>query len=150
MKRSADWNPISELMGVQKQMNQLFESALTRSEIEAQDGLGVWAPVCDVYKTSAGALVFAAELPGIPREAIQVRIDADDLVIEGRRDMDREREGEHFHRVERSYGRFSRRFSLPSNVDRGSVEATYRDGVLSVTLAVREGESAGPIQVSVS
>jgi len=137
-------------MGVQKRMNQLFESALTRSEIEAQDGLGVWAPVCDVYETAAGALVFSLELPGIAREAIDVRIDGDELVIEGRRNMDREHEGEHFHRVERSYGRFLRRFPIPSNVDRAAVDATFREGVLSVMLPTREGADTGPIRVSVT
>lgn len=150
MTKRADWNPLSELMGVQKQMNQLFESALTRSEIEAQDGLGVWTPVSDVYEDAEGRLVFCLELPGVDRESIDVRIDDDELVIEGRRDMDREHDGEQFHRVERSYGRFSRRFRLPSRVDRASVGATYKDGVLRVTLPTTDGAATGPIQVSVS
>ncbi|HXV77511.1 MAG TPA: Hsp20/alpha crystallin family protein [Candidatus Polarisedimenticolaceae bacterium] len=150
MKKGADWNPLSELLGVQKRMNQLFESALTRSEIEAHDGLGVWIPVCDVYENAGGTLVVGIELPGIDRRSIDVRIDDDELVIEGCREMDREREGEHFHRVERSYGKFSRRFRLPSKIDRESVTAAYKDGVLTVTLARRDGAKPGPIQVSVS
>jgi HSP20 family protein len=150
MKKGADWNPLSELMGVQKRMNQLFESALTRSEIEAQDGLGVWTPVSDVYENAEGALVFCLELPGVEQESIDVRIDDDELVIEGRRDMDREQDGEQFHRVERSYGRFSRRFRLPSKVDRSSVDATFKEGVLRITLPTHDGPSVGPIQVPVS
>jgi HSP20 family protein len=136
-------------MGVQKRMNELFESAMTRSDFETQDGVGFWTPVSDVYQTS-DELVLCLELPGLARSQIDVRLDGDELVVEGNRDMGREQDGEHFHRVERSYGRFSRRFRLPSKVDRSAVEATYRDGVLRVVLPTRGGEEQGPIQVSVS
>jgi HSP20 family protein len=64
--------------------------------------------------------------------------------------MGREHEGEQFHRVERSYGRFSRRLRLPSTVDRSTVSATFRNGVLRVVLRTRGGEAHGPISVSVS
>ena len=50
MKKGADWNPLSELQSVQKRMNQLFESALARSDFEDQEGIGLWAPVCDAYE----------------------------------------------------------------------------------------------------
>jgi HSP20 family protein len=64
--------------------------------------------------------------------------------------MGREQEGEQFHRVERSHGRFSRRLRLPSTVDRSSVSATFRNGVLRVVLPTRGGEARGPIRVDVS
>jgi HSP20 family protein len=79
---------------------------------------------------------------------IDVKIDRDDLVVEGARTMQRESDGERFHRVERSYGKFSRRFRLPSAVDRGGIQAVLRDGLLSVTLPKRA--DAGPVSLKVS
>jgi len=149
MKRGADWSPLSELLNVQKRMNQLFESALARSDFEDQEGLGLWTPVCDAYET-AEELVVCLELPGLVREQIDVRLDGDELIVEGSREMGREHDGEQFHRVERSYGKFSRRLRLPSTVDRSTVSATYRNGVLRVALPTRGGETRGPISVSVS
>jgi len=148
MKRSADWNPIAELIGVQKRMNQLFESALARSDLAAPEGLGFWSPLCDVYGT-ADHLVVCLEMPGLDAEQIDVRLEEDDLVVEGTREMEREREGEQYHRVERSYGKFSRRVRLPSRVDRSAIRATYKDGVLRVELPTRDGQTAGPVRVSV-
>lgn len=149
MKRGADWNPLSELLGVQKRMNQLFESALARSDFDTQEGVGVWTPVCDAWET-ATELVVCLELPGLDRDQIDVRLDGDELVVEGERQMGREHDGEQFHRVERSYGRFSRRLRLPSSVDRSTVSATYRHGVLRVVLPTRGGAERGPIKVAVS
>ena len=63
--------------------------------------------------------------------------------------MRREDTGEQFHRVERSYGKFARRFRLPSHVDRDSVEATYRDGVVTVALSKRDGAAKKPIRVTI-
>ena len=148
MKRSADWNPIAELIGVQKRMNQLFESALARSDLAAPEGLGFWSPLCDVYGT-ADEVVVCLELPGLSIEEIDVRLEQDDLIVEGTREMEREHEGEQYHRVERSYGRFSRRVRLPSRVDRSAVRATYTDGVLRVVLPTRDGQQQGPQRISI-
>lgn len=148
MKSQAKWNPIIELLGVQKRMNDLFESALARSDFDTQEGVGFWTPDCDAYQTP-DALVFCLELPGLERSQIDVRLDGDELVVEGSRDMVRDRDGEQFHRVERSYGKFSRRFRLPSTVDRTAVSAEYSNGVLRVVLPTRESEESGPIRVSV-
>lgn len=149
MRKQSDWNALTELLGVQKRMNDLFESALARSEIETHEGLGFWTPICDAYETPE-ELVFCLEIPGLERKQIELRLDGDELVVEGKREMGRESEGEQFHRVERSHGRFSRRFRLPSKVDRSEVSASYRHGVLRIVLPTREGDDSGPIQVSVS
>jgi HSP20 family protein len=148
MRKSSDWEPLSELQHVQKRMNDLFESALARSNFETQDGFDSWTPVCDAYAT-AGTLVLCLELPGLEQENIDLRVDGDELVVEGERKMEREQAGEHFHRVERSFGRFSRRFHLPSTVDRDAVQASYRDGVLRVELPNRGMAKPEPIKVEI-
>ena len=91
----------------------------------------------------------AVELPGLDPGRIRVRVDGEDLVIEGERPMERERPGVRFHRVERSYGRFARRFRLPGNARRESVEAHHRDGVLRVVLTKRASEGPESFTVSI-
>jgi len=142
------WDPMREMFQVQKRLNELFETALARTDFETQDGLGAWTPVADVYE-SASALHLDLELPGLRQEQIDVRIDGDELVIEGERSMDREQEEEQFHRVERSYGKFSRRFRLPSTVDREAVDAVYRNGLLRVSVPRKALERPGAVKISV-
>jgi len=133
MHRPGEREPFNELRAVQKRLNQLFEAALARSNFEAQEGVNAWTPVCDAYETSQ-ELVLCLEIPGLEQDEIDLRLDGDDLVVAGERRMERGRPGERYHRVERSFGKFQRRFRLPSAVERGAVRATYRNGVLRVQL----------------
>ena len=148
MPRNEKWDPMRDLASVQKQMNKLVESAMARTDFQVPGGVGSWEPVADVYETDE-ALVVTLEIPGLRQEDIDARIDGDDLVIEGERRMDREQPGEHFHRVERSYGRFLRMFRLPPYVDRNSIDARYVDGVLKILLARADGGEQKAIQVSI-
>ena len=147
MKRG-DPDPLQELAGVQHRMNRLFESALARTDFEAEGGFGAWSPVSDVVETG-DALHFWLELPGLDQRDLDVRIEGDELLVAGALPPDREQRGEQYHRVERSSGRFARRFALPQDVDRGSIDAKYRGGVLRIAVAKRSQERAGPIRVPV-
>src|SRR6185436_2347480 len=109
----AEWDPLKELVGVQERMNKLFESALAKTNFDADGGVGAWAPVTDVYETP-DQFVLCLELPGLDQKDIDLRMDGDELVVQGERRMEREQPGEQFHRVERSYGKFVRRFPIPS------------------------------------
>jgi HSP20 family protein len=148
MVKAGGWDPLSELRGVQKRLNQLFESALARSNFDAQEDFDSWSPVCDAYESSE-ALVVCLELPGLEQEDIELRLDGDDLIVEGLRKMARGQAAEHYHRVERSFGRFQRRFHLPSTVDRGGVTASYRDGVLRVELPNTTGKQPASFKVTI-
>jgi len=148
MNAPAQWDPLKELMTVQKRMNKLFESALGRTGFDTHDGVDTWSPVCDVYETPE-SLVMCLELPGFEMDQIEVRLESDDLVVSGERKISVERPGEHYHRVERSYGKFLRRFHLPSTADREAIEASYRDGLLRVTLPSRGGRRHDPIHVAI-
>jgi len=148
MTAKGTWDPLKELMTVQKRMNQLFESALARTDFGTQDEFDTWTPVCDAYETPE-AVVLCLELPGLRQEMIDLRLEGDELVVSGERKMDQGAPGEHFHRVERSYGKFSRRFRVPSTVERGSVRASYRDGVLRVTLPNGEPRRDDSVRVTI-
>lgn len=130
-----------ELAGIQDRMNKLFESALAKTDFEPGGRLGAWTPVSDVYETK-DHLLFSLELPGVSQDDIEVRVEEDELVVEGERAMQKEGPGEQYHRVERSYGRFLRKFPLPSAVDREGIEAHHKNGVLRISLP-KKGD-AGP------
>jgi HSP20 family protein len=141
-----EWDPLKDLVGIQERMNKLFESALARTNFDAEGGVGAWTPVADVYE-DAEKLVFCLELPGLAQSDIDVRLEDDELVVRGERQMDRGTPGEQFHRVERSYGKFIRRFRLRSHIDPASVGAGYHDGVLVITLAKKDDAGKSPIRV---
>ncbi len=145
---TTEWDPLKDLVGIQERMNKLFESALARTNFDAEGGVGAWTPVADVYENEE-SVVFCLELPGLAQSDIDIRLEDDELIVRGERKTERSAPGEQFHRVERSFGKFARRFRLRSHIDRATVSATYRDGVLTVTL--RKNESAGkqPIRVAI-
>jgi HSP20 family protein len=143
-----EWDPLKELVGVQERMNKLFESALAKTNFDAEGGVGAWAPVTDVYETQ-DQFILCLELPGLDQKEIDLRMDGDELVVQGERQMEREQPGEQFHRVERSYGKFVRRFPIPSAVDRNSVDALYQMGVLRISIRKKGEGRATPIRVSI-
>jgi len=143
-----EWDPLKDLVGIQERMNKLFESALARTNFDAEGGVGAWTPVADVYE-GEDRVVFCLELPGLAQTDIDVRLEDDELVVRGERRMDRGAPGEQFHRVERSYGKFIRRFRLRSHIDRQSVAGVYQDGVLVITLAKRDDAGKHPIRVAI-
>jgi len=148
MKPRTDWDPLQELLSVQKRMNELFESALARTNFDPSEDVDRWTPVCDVYE-SAQALRVQLELPGVEPSTIEVKVEGDDLIVAGERRMEHGRSGKQHHRIERSYGKFSRRFRLPSSVDPGAVRASFQQGVLDITLPARSGLDRRPIRVSI-
>ena len=143
-----EWDPLKDLVGIQERMNKLFESALARTNFDTEGGVGAWTPVADVYEGEE-SVVFCLELPGLAQTDIDVRLEDDDLVVRGERQMERGAPGEQFHRVERSYGKFVRRFRLRSHIDRQSVTGVYQNGVLTITLAKKEDASKKPIRVAI-
>ena len=111
---------------------------------------GEWFPAVDIYENANQEIVLKAELPGIVREDIDVRVENNTLTLRGERKRDTEVKQEQFHRVERSYGSFSRSFSLPSRIDTDQVRAEFKDGVLAITLPVKAEAKPRQIEVAVS
>jgi HSP20 family protein len=90
-----------------------------------------WAPVADISETDDEYLV-RAELPGVERKDVKVSLEEGVLTIEGERKQEKEEKGRRMHRIERFYGSFSRRFSLPDDADANLIRAETKDGVLNV------------------
>ncbi len=124
-----------------------------RDVIRAQRALageGAWVPAVDVYQAADKAFVIKAELPELKREAIAVTVEHGSLTISGERPWPADVPKSDVRRVERAYGRFSRRFTLPTAVDASRVAADYKDGVLTVRLPVREDARPRTVPVAVA
>jgi HSP20 family protein len=118
-----------------------------------QDALvreGNWVPPVDIYEAADKALVIKVELPEMKREAIGVTVDQGALLISGERTWPADVPKDEVRRVERAYGKFNRRFSLPPSVDAGKVSADYKDGVLTVRLPMREDAKPRSVPVAVA
>jgi HSP20 family protein len=137
------WDPYQELVALSNRLNRTVnDSYAPRTE----DAFGVWAPPVDIFE-SKDHLVLRAEVPGVQKEDMDVRIENGVLTLHGERKQDPDVREENAHRTERVYGAFTRSFSLPTTVDASKVSATYKDGVLEVT--VPKAETAKPKTVEI-
>jgi len=142
------WLAFDPFHNFDERMRRFFGEGLTSFKNLAEENwsLATWSPSCDIYETE-NEVVVKAELPEVKKEDVNVSIDNNILTIRGERKLSEETKRENYHRVERSYGEFSRSFTLPSFVDTGKVNAEYKDGILRVTMPKRE--EAKPKQVDV-
>ncbi len=142
------WDPFRELDAVQQRVNRLFNDAYRSADDDVMRR-GVWAPPVDIYDSGNHELVIKAELPDTKKDDIEITVENNTLTLRGEKKMDSEIKEEHCHRIERTYGSFSRTFSLPTTVDTSKVSADYKNGVLTITLPVREEAKPKQIQVRV-
>jgi HSP20 family protein len=141
------WDPHHGLSGLQEQVNRLFESSFPgRSDNSA---LTTWAPAVDIYETE-NELVVKADLPDVSEKDLDVRIENNTLTIRGERKFEKKVEEENYLRVERTYGSFSRSFSLPNTVNSEAIKAEYKNGVLTVELPKRAESKPKQIKVNVT
>ena len=113
-------------------------------------GPNTWMPPVDIFQTGDHELVLKAELPDMSREDIDITVENYVLTIKGEKKLAGDVKEEQFHHVERRYGSFTRSFSLPRTVDAGKVSAEYRNGVLTITLPLREEAKPRQIKVDVA
>ena len=126
----------------------LFEDAFSRVLSEPQSGRP-WTPAVDIYETG-NELVLKADLPDVEQDQIDVRVENQTLTIAGERQFQKQDGGQGYHRIERSYGRFTRSFAVPNSFDTEKISAAYRNGVLTVTLAKKEAAKPKQVKVQVA
>lgn len=140
-------DPFRDLSDVQSEMNRLFDSFFGRSS-QAGAPERVWAPAVDMYETK-DELIVTAEVPGIREKDIHLAITGDMLTLKGERHWDQEVKQESYYRGERWFGKFERALPLPIPVQADKVKASYRDGVLTVTLPKAEEIKSKEIKIDV-
>ena len=110
---------------------------------------GTWSPAVDIAE-SEQSLSIRADLPGLKEEDIEVKVENGTLTIKGKREFQQEEKDKGYHRIERSYGSFTRAFGLPETVDPEKVTAEYKNGVLDVVFAKREAAKPKSIKVAIT
>ena len=143
-------DPFSELRNFHEDFNRIFSSTLPRL-FNGEEGLlgGNWAPNVDIYE-DRNSITLEADLPGLKPGDFNISIENYRLTLSGERKFETEKQGDNWRRVERSYGSFTRAFSLPSTVNVDAVNAEFKDGVLRLTLPKKEEVKARQIQVKVT
>jgi len=145
----ARWNPFRELEDMQGRLNRLFgEPSFARTGENGMSFSG-WSPAVDVQETDKEYLI-KADLPDVKKEDVKVELLDGTLTIEGERQQEKEEKGKTFHKIEREYGKFLRRFAMPSEVDASKVQADFKNGVLKVHLPKSATAKPKAIDVKVS
>jgi len=140
------WDPGREIDTLQVDMNRLFDSFFGRRDA-GQSTTRNWVPAMDLAETE-DQLVLRADLPGLGRDDIDIEVKDNVLTISGERKAEHERKGEGFHRVERSFGRFSRSLGLPRGIDAKRVTASFENGVLEVRMPKPEERKATRVEIA--
>jgi HSP20 family protein len=141
------WNPIRDFSVLQNQMNRLFQDAMGTWLGESNGGNTNWVPLADIYEND-NDLIAKVELPGVDPKMVDVRVENNVLTIRGERPFEQKVAQENYHRLERSYGTFSRSFALPTTIDADKIRAEYRDGILNLTLPKSEKAKPKRIQIA--
>ena|SRR3972149_737277 len=144
------WNPLDDILSLQRRMNKIFEDNFLGKKSSGDEELssGLWSPSVDIYETESD-IVLKAELPEVNQKDIQINIEDNVLSLKGERKFEKETKEENFHRIERSYGSFSRSFTLPGSINKEKVKASYKNGVLKVTMPKKEESKPKQITVNV-
>lgn len=139
----------SGLLSLQRQVNRLFEDFFGRGFFSLEPfGREPWGVALDVAETN-DALIVKAELPGVDPKDVDISISGDVLTIKGEKKQEKEEKGTTYHRIERSYGSFSRSLLLPTPIDTDKIEAKYDKGVLEITLPKKPEAKTKTIQIQV-
>ena len=144
-------SPFSSMRRFTEEMDRLFEDFGGRHDWPAwprEWGEGRWRPDIEMFEKD-GQLVVRADLPGLTKNDVKVDIAEDALTIRGERRKEHEEKGEAFYRSERSYGGFYRVVPLPEGVSPESVNATFHDGVLEVTMKAPARPAVEPRHVEI-
>lgn len=141
------YDPFRELRGLQDDMTRLFTGVVPAGQNREEMLNGAWLPKVDIFENKEN-LILEAELPGMDRDDFELSFENSVLTLKGERKFEKKTEGDNYHRVERSYGEFTRSFTLPQTVTVDGVKAEFNNGILHVSLPKREETKARKIEVA--
>lgn len=141
--------PFQHLERMGSEMDRLWDSFFEdRPTVWSRDWTGDWLPSLDLAETK-NEFVVKAEVPGMTAKDIDIALTEGVLSIRGEKKQEKEEKEENYHFVERSYGSFSRAIRLPGGVQSGKIKASYKDGVLKVTLPKSEEAKKKEVRIKV-
>lgn len=139
------WNPNTAYLANRDPFFRLFDSFFN-TDVQGEETRS-WVPPVDIQETGE-AYLFHAELPGLTKDDINITLENNVLRLSGERKLEKDVKKDNYHRVERTYGTFSRTFTLPTQVEAEKVLAAFENGVL--TLTVPKAEQAKPRKIAIS
>lgn len=138
------FDPFRDMFRLQDDLSSVFED---RPSVRSGETLG-WTPTCDIYE-DGDAVTVRVELAGVDPKEVSVRFENGVLTLRGERKLENAEHRENYHRIERSYGSFTRAFVLPGTIDSEKIRAESKNGVLSVVLPKKAELKPRPIVVKV-
>ena len=144
IKRQEVWDPFDLMTDFQQEMNRLFN----RSLVKKNGWTKTFAPETDVVEEK-DAFIVKADLPGIKKEELDIKVEGRLLTLKGERKEEKETKEKNYYASERFYGAFTRMIELPTDVKADQVKAAYKDGVLEITLPKTEGAKAKQVTVEI-
>ena len=140
------FDPLHDVRSLQNEVNSLFSSNLRGAFADEGLARGTWNPTVDIYENN-DRIVIEADLPGMNREDIHLTFGNNVLTLSGERRFEKKDEADNYHRVERSYGTFTRSFAVQQTDSIEGVTAEYDNGILRIDLPKREEVKARRIEI---
>jgi HSP20 family protein len=141
------WRPFRDVVSVQDEMSRLLDDIFGQRPARVHWKEGDWNPSVDVTEDK-DCVVVKAEMPGLNKDDVKISVQDNVLTLKGEKKQEKEEKEADYHRIERSYGSFCRSFQLPTAVSTDKIKASYKDGVLSITLPKTEEVKPKEIPIS--
>ena len=144
------WNPNKELLNMEREFNRLFNSLGKRfnfdRELDEEFENAVWSPLTDISETN-DEYILNMDLPGVKKDDVKISYSNGELIVSGERKQEKDDKNSKYHRIERSYGKYYRSFTLPEKIDEDKIEAEFNNG--SLTIKVPKSEESKPKEIEV-
>ena len=142
------WTPSRDIASLQQGINRLFEDVFSQSGDFDSDTMGAWRPPVDIIDSESAIVIFA-EIPGVDKEGVAIEVKENVLSISGERTVDSSVGNGSYMRSERVFGKFARSFALPAMISTDNITASFKDGVLKITIPKPEQEQPRKVSINV-
>jgi len=151
MRNMIRWQPINRPVNWNAGMDRFLNEFMGHSarKMDEETAACAWTPAVNILEKEDG-IVITADLPGLKAEDVEVTIENGVITLKGERTLEEITEGETYHRVERSYGKFERAFSVPNSVDPKKIEARFVNGEMTLNLPKRDESKPRSVKIKVA
>jgi len=148
------FNPVRDLLDVEREFNRMFSNlgsrfGVTKKDNDVEYENAVWMPLTDIYEDKDNYRI-KADLPGIKKNDVKISFSNGELSISGERAQEQETKDSKCHRVERTFGRYYRSFTLPKEIKEDKIKAEFKDGQLTIIIPKAEEVKPKEIEISVN
>ncbi|MFH1196651.1 MAG: Hsp20/alpha crystallin family protein [bacterium] len=148
------FNPVRDLVNIEREFNKMFHQfenrfGMSRSkEVDEAYENAVWSPLADISEDK-DKYMLQLDLPGVTKEDLKLTIKDGQLCVSGERKYEKETKEKQFHRVERTFGKYYRSFTLPESVKEDKIEAEFKDGQLHINIPKSEEAKPKELEIKV-